>query len=341
MYGLQGRFRVSAVDPQREGARILRQGQELKSVEILSVAPFYPASFATMEREFTVHRSWEAKARNALLAEVGGRIRGIQTTGGRGADAGLIGALPGLEIIACFGVGVDAIDLDAARRRGVIVTNTPDVLTDCVADLAMGLVVATLRRIIQGDRHVRSGQWQAGAMPLARRVGGKTMGIVGYGRIGKAVARRAEAFGMQLVYHGRKRQAGVAHRYYANLVEMARDCDVLMVTCPGGNATRHLVSAEVLAALGPEGTLVNVARGSVVDEHALVEALASGRLGAAGLDVFESEPKVPEALTAMDNVVLQPHVGSGTHETYKAIGDLTVDNLRTHFAGGQVLTPVC
>ena len=312
----------------------------MKDVEILSVGPFYPPSFESMERDFTVHKLWQAKDRAALLAEVGPRIRGIQTTGGHGADAKLMDALPKLEIISCFGVGVDAVDLEAAKKRGVIVTNTPEVLNECVADLAMGLTVATLRRISLGDRFVRAGSWLKGALPLAQKVGGKTMGILGYGRIGKAIAKRAEAFGMRIVYHGRKPQAGVAHKYYASLTDMARDCDVLMVICPGGPATQRIVNAEVLEALGAEGTLINVARGSVVDEPALVKALADGTLGAAGLDVFEAEPRVPDALLAMDQVVLQPHVGSATHETRKAMGDLTADNLRAHFAGKPVLTPV-
>ena len=312
----------------------------MKDIEILSVGSFYPPSFASMERDFSVHKLWQAKDRTALMAEVGGRVRAIQTTGGHGADAKLIAALPKLEIISCFGVGVDAVDLDAARQRGVVVTNTPDVLNECVADLAMGLTLATMRRIALGDRHVRTGNWLKGALPLAQKVGGKTMGILGYGRIGKAIARRAEAFGMHIVYHGRKPQPGVTHKYYASLTEMARDCDVLMVICPGGAATRHIVNAEVMRALGPEGTLINVARGSVVDEAALVKALLDGSLGAAGLDVFESEPKVSEALFALDQVVLQPHVGSATHGTRKAMGDLTVDNLRAHFAGKPVLTPV-
>jgi lactate dehydrogenase-like 2-hydroxyacid dehydrogenase len=312
----------------------------MKNVEILSVGPFYAPSYATMERDFTVHKLWQAKDPAALIAEVSSRVRGIQTGGGHGADAKLMDALPKLEIISCFGVGVDAVDLDAAKRRGVIVTNTPDVLNECVADLAMGLTLATLRRISLGDRFVRAGSWLKGALPLAQKVGGKTMGILGYGRIGKAIAKRAESFGMRIVYHGRKPQAGVAHKYYASLSEMARDCDVLLVICPGGAATYHIVNAEVLQALGPEGTLINVARGSVVDEQALVKALADGSLGAAGLDVFESEPKVPEALFGMDQVVLQPHVGSATHETRKAMGDLTVDNLRAHFSGKRVLTPV-
>jgi len=312
----------------------------MKNIEILSVGPFYAPSYEAMERDFTVHKLWQAKDQAVLIREVSGRVRALQTSGNHGADAKLMDALPKLEIISHFGVGIDSVDLAAARQRGLIVTNTPDVLNECVADLAMGLTVATLRRISAGDRFVRAGSWLKGALPLAQKVGGKTMGILGYGRIGKAIAKRAEAFGMRIVYHGRKPQAGVAHKYYASLTEMARDCDVLMVICPGGAATHHIVNAEVLKALGPEGTLINVARGSVVDEPALVKALADGTLGAAGLDVFEAEPKVPEALFAMDQVVLQPHVGSATHETRKAMGDLTVDNLRAHFAGKPVLTPV-
>ena len=312
----------------------------MKNIEILSVGPFYTPSYESMERDFTVHKLWQAKDQAALIKEVGGRVRALQTSAANGADASLMDALPRIEMISNFGVGVDSIDLGAARQRGLIVTNTPDVLNECVADLAMGLTVATLRRISLGDRFVRAGSWLKGALPLAQKVGGKTMGILGYGRIGKAIAKRAEAFGMHIVYHGRKPQAGVAHKYYASLTEMARDCDVLMVICPGGAATQHIVNAEVLKALGPKGTLINVARGSVVDEPALVKALAEGNLGAAGLDVFEDEPRVPQALWAMDNAVLQPHVGSATHETRKAMGDLTVDNLRAHFAGKPVLTPV-
>ncbi len=312
----------------------------MKDVEILSVGPMYPASLEAMQRDFAVHVLWQAEDKPALLAQVRERIRGIQCFGPYGADARLMDALPNLEIIANVGVGVDAIDLNAAKQRGLIVTNTPEVLNECVADLAMGLTVATLRRISLGDRYVRAGSWLKGALPLGHKVGGKTMGILGYGRIGKAIAKRAEAFGMHIAYHGRKPQAGVAHKYYASLTDMARDCDVLMVICPGGPATHHLVNAEVLKALGPEGTLINVARGSVVDEPALVKALTEGTLGAAGLDVFEAEPRVPEALFAMDQVVLQPHVGSSTHETRKAMGDLTVDNLRAHFSGKPALTPV-
>jgi hydroxypyruvate reductase len=312
----------------------------MKNIDILSVGPMYPASFESMERDFTVHKLWQAKDRDALIAEVGGRIRGIQTTGFLGASAKLINSLPKLEIISNFGVGYDAVDVPAAKARGVHITNTPDVLNDCVADLAVGLTIATMRRISLGDRYVRSGAWLKGPMPLAQKVGGKTLGILGFGRIGKAIAKRAEAFGMTIVYHGRKPQQGVAAKYYASLTDMARDCDVLLAICPGGPETHHIINAEVIAALGPEGTLINVSRGSVVDEQALVKALVDGKLGGAGLDVFEAEPKVPEALFTMDNVVLQPHVGSATRETRKAMGDLAVDNLRAHFSGKPLLTPV-
>ncbi len=312
----------------------------MKEIEILSLGPFYAPAFELMEREFTVHKLWQAKDPAALLAEVGGRIRGIQAMHANKTDAKLMASLPKLEIVSCFGVGVDGVDLKAAKARGLIVTNTPEVLNECVADLAMGLTLATVRRISLGDRFVRSGAWLKGPLPFTRKVGGKTMGILGYGRIGKAIAKRAEAFGMRIAYHGRNPQADVTHKYYSKLVDMARDCDVLMVICPGGPATLRIVNAEVLAALGPEGTLINVARGSVVDEAALVKALADGTLGAAGLDVFEAEPRVPEALWPMENVVLQPHVASATHETRMAMGILTADNLRAHFAGKPVLTPV-
>lgn len=312
----------------------------MKNVEILCIGPIYAPSLAKLENEFTVHKLWQSKDKQATLAELGGRIRGVESFGPYGVDAKLIDALPKLEIISNFGVGYDAIDVAAAKKRGVIVTNTPGVLNDCVADLAMGLVIDALRRVSQSDRFVRAGGWLKGNLPFAQKVGGRTMGILGYGRIGKAIAKRAEAFGMRIVYHGRKAQPDVAHKYYASLAGMARDADVLMVICEGGAATRHLVNAEVMAALGPEGTLVNVARGSVVDEQALVVALKEGKLGAAALDVYQDEPQVPEALLAMDNVVLQSHRGSATHETRGAMGDLTIENLRLHFSGKPVLTPV-
>jgi lactate dehydrogenase-like 2-hydroxyacid dehydrogenase len=308
--------------------------------EILIAGPFYQPQLERLEREFTAYRLWEAKDRDAFVRSRADRIRGIATTGFVGADAALMDALPKLEIISCFGVGVDAIDLPAAAQRKIIVTNTPEVLNDDVADLALALMLAASRRIAAGDRFVREGRWLKGAMPLAVKLSGKRLGILGLGRIGRAIAKRAEAFDMAIAYHSRKPVAGVPYRYHADLVSLARDSDFLVAICPGGPATRHIVNEAVMRALGPKGILVNVARGSVVDEPALVKCLREGALGGAGLDVFEAEPKVPETLFAMDNVVLAPHVGSATHETRNEMGRLTVDNLIAHFAGKPVLTPV-
>ncbi len=308
--------------------------------EILSVAPMYAPCMERLGRELTVHRLFDAPDRDAVLAEVGPRVRGIQATGFASVPGAMIDALPKLEIVSVFGVGYDGVDVAAARRRKVIVTNTPDVLNDCVADLALGLIVAVARRLCAGDRYVRAGRWSGGPMPLAARVSGKRLGILGLGRIGRAIAKRASGFDMPIAYHSRQPVAGVPFRYCATAVELARHADFLVVITPGGAATRHLVNEAVMRALGPTGVLVNVARGSVVYERALVRCLQEGALGGAGLDVVEDEPHVPEALYAMDNVVLQPHVGSATHETRRAMGDLVVDNLLAHFAGQPVLTPV-
>jgi lactate dehydrogenase-like 2-hydroxyacid dehydrogenase len=267
-------------------------------------------------------------------------VRAIVSSGHAGADAAMMDALPKTEIITCFGVGYDAIDVAAAKARKIAVTNTPDVLTDDVADLAIGLLIDVARRISRGDRFVRAGGWLKGGLEFGTALKGKKVGIVGLGRIGQATAKRAEAFGMEILYHGRKRQPDVAYRYYPDLLGLARDCDFLLLTLPGGPETKGLVTAEVLAALGPQGTLVNVARGSIVDEAALVAALQSGALGAAALDVFVNEPRVPAALMAMDNVVLQPHVGSATHGTRAAMGQLVIDNLLAHFEGRPLLTRV-
>jgi lactate dehydrogenase-like 2-hydroxyacid dehydrogenase len=308
--------------------------------EILSVAPMYAPCMERLERELRVHRLFEAPDPDALLAEVGPRIRGVQATGFSTVPATLIDALPRLEIVSVFGVGYDGVDAAAARRRNVIVTNTPGVLDDCVADLAIGLVIAAARRLCAGDRYVRAGRWLAAPMPLAARVSGKRLGVLGLGRIGRVIAKRASGFDMRIAYHSRRPVAGVPYRYCATPVELAEESDFLVVITPGGAATKGLVDEAVLRALGPNGVLVNVARGSVVDERALVRCLQEGALGGAGLDVFADEPRVPEALLTMDNVVLQPHVGSATHETRRAMGDLVVDNLLAHFAGRPALTPV-
>jgi lactate dehydrogenase-like 2-hydroxyacid dehydrogenase len=309
--------------------------------EIVVTGSMYPATMQALDDTFVTHHLWKAENPAAMLASVRDRVRGIATTGGRGADAALMDALPKLEIISCFAVGVDAVDLAAAKARGIAVTNTPDVLTEDVADLAVALTLAVERQICLGDRFVRGGKWPTSAFPYGRKLGGRTMGIVGLGRIGLAVAQRAAAFGMTIAYHGpREKPEGGAYRFYPDLVAMARDSDVLAVTCPGGAATRHLIGAAVLEALGPKGILVNVSRGSVVDEAALVGALQAGKVGGAGLDVFQNEPQVPEVLFGMDNVVLLPHIGSQTHETRAAMGQLVVDNLKAHFAGRPLLTRV-
>jgi len=308
--------------------------------EILSVAPLYQPCMDRLEADFTVHKLSQAKDRDTMLADVGPRVRGMQAGGASIVPGSLIESLPKLEIISVFGVGYDGIDVAAAKRRGITVTNTPDVLNDCVADLAMGLTIAAARRLSEGDRYVRAGKWLKGPMPLATRVSGKRLGIVGFGRIGQTIAKRASGFEMQIAYHSRRPVADAPFKHYPSLVELAKNSDFLVVITPGGKETFHLINEEVMRALGPKGILLNVARGSVVDEKALVKVLQEGALGGAGLDVFEDEPKVPEALFAMDNVVLAPHVGSATHETRTAMGNLCVDNLVLHFGGKPVLTRV-
>lgn len=307
--------------------------------DIVLVVPIYAGAVEQLDQSYAMHRLWQAKHRSSFLAEIRDRVRAIVTGPGR-VDAELMDALPKTEIIATQSVGTDHIDLAAAKARGIVVTNTPDVLTDDVADLAMALVLSVARRIVVGDRFVRDGKWLQGNLPLATKVGGATMGIVGLGRIGQAIAKRAEAFGMKIAYHGPRAKAGVAYRFYPNLAEMAGAVDYLVVSCPGGAGTRNLVNAEVLRALGPKGVVVNISRGSVIEEPAMVEMLHDGRLGGAGLDVFADEPRVPEALLPLENVVLQPHVGSATHATRGAMGQLVIDNLQAHFAGKKLLTPV-
>ena len=306
--------------------------------EIVVVRPYMPEIMADLERDFVLHKLYEAEDRAALLARAQA-ARAIATMGDAGADAALIDALPKLEIVASMGVGVDAIDVAHACGKGITVTYTPDVLNDEVANTAVALLLAVTRGICAGDRYVREGRWLEAPMALTRSLVGKRCGILGLGRIGKAIARRVETLGCEIAYHGRQEQADQPYRYYGSLTEMARDSDFVIVICPGGAATRNLVDRAVLDALGPAGVLVNVSRGTVVDEPALVAALSEGRLGAAGLDVFADEPRVPEALLAMDNLVLQPHVGSGTIETRTAMCNLMAENLRAHFAGKPLPTP--
>jgi lactate dehydrogenase-like 2-hydroxyacid dehydrogenase len=307
--------------------------------DIVLTVPIYATAVEQLDQNFTVHRLWQAKHRSSFFAEIRDRVRAI-ATGAYPVNDELLNELPKTEIIATQSVGIDHIDLAAAKKRGIAVANTPDVLTEDVADIGMSLVLAVARRLIAGDRHVRSGAWLKGGLPFASKVGGATMGILGLGRIGLAIAKRAEAFGMTIVYYGPREKPGVPYRRYGSLTEMAKAVDYLMVSCPGGPSTRHLVNAEVLTALGPEGVVLNIARGSVIDEPAMVQALKEGKLGGAGLDVFADEPRVPHELLTMEHVVLLPHIGSATHATRAAMGQLVVDNLKAHFAGQPLLTPV-
>jgi lactate dehydrogenase-like 2-hydroxyacid dehydrogenase len=309
--------------------------------DILMTKPMLPSIIEAIEARFTLHRLWEAADGGSALRMIGPGIRGLATGASHGqTDAALLDNLPNLEIIATFGVGYDNVDVAEAARRGIVVTNTPDVLNEEVADLAIGLLIATLRQIPQADRYLRAGRWPQAPFPLSSTLRGRRVGIVGLGRIGKAIGKRLEGFGLQLAYHGRTRQEGVAYAYHPSLVGLAEACDVLIVITPGGAATRHMVNAEVLEALGSDGVLINVARGSVVDEKALIAALKSGAIQSAGLDVFEDEPHVPQELIELENVVLLPHVASASIHTRKAMGQLVADNLISWFDGKGPLTPV-
>lgn len=309
-------------------------------VDVFMPSPMMPLIVEGVGRRFTLHRGWQAEDPEALLREVGPRVRGLAAGGSKPIDGAMMDLLPNLEIVANMGVGYDRVDANEAARRGIVVTNTPDVLTEEVADLAVGLLIATVRQIPQVDRYLRAGKWTERDYPLTATLRGRTVGIVGLGRIGKAIASRLEAFGLGITYHGRSRQEDVPYRYYGTLPDMARDVDVLMIVTPGGDETKHLVDADILTALGPDGVLINVARGSVVDERALIQALRAKTILTAGLDVFEDEPRVPQELLDMDHVVLLPHVGSASAHTRNAMAQLVVDNLVSWFSGKGPLTPV-
>jgi lactate dehydrogenase-like 2-hydroxyacid dehydrogenase len=288
---------------------------------------------------FTLHSLPEGDGDATLSAP--GAVRAMAVTAMLPIGDDLLARLPKLEIIASFGVGYDHVDVNAAARRGITVTNTPDVLTEEVADTALGLLLCTVRELPQAERYLRAGKWREAAYPLSRAtLRNRTVGLVGMGRIGRAIARRLEAFGVPIVYHTRQPRADLPYRHYADLIEMARTADVLMVIVPGGPATRNMIGARVLEALGPDGILINVARGSVVDESALIEALKARKIMAAGLDVFANEPEVPVELLAMDHVVLLPHVGSASVFTREQMDQLVVDNILAWAAGKPPLTPV-
>jgi lactate dehydrogenase-like 2-hydroxyacid dehydrogenase len=309
---------------------------------VLQVGPLKPSLAETLRASYVAHVLPDDHAdRTAFLAEHADEITVAVTSGRTGVDAELMAALPRLGAVVNFGVGYDTTDVEAAARRGIGVSNTPDVLTDCVADTAVGLMIDVLRQFSAADRYVRAGRWPvAGNYPLTRQVSNTRVGIVGLGRIGSAIAHRLSAFGCSIRYHNRREVPDTPFTYVASPVELARQVDVLIVAAAGGADTRNLIDRDVIDALGADGYLVNIARGSVVDEAALVEALSAGRLAGAGLDVFTDEPKVPDELLAMNNVVLLPHVASGTEQTRAAMEDLTLRNLDQFLKTGELVTPV-
>jgi lactate dehydrogenase-like 2-hydroxyacid dehydrogenase len=311
--------------------------------DVLMMEQLAPIAIEGIGKAFTLHKLWEASDRDRLIGELAPRLRAIAAGGPvhEHVDADLMAKLPKLEIISSFGVGYDHVDAKWAGEHGIVVTNTPEVLNEEVADTALGLLLCTVRELPQAERYLRAGQWVNGVeYRLTASLRGRRAGIVGLGRIGKAIARRLEAFGLPVVYHGRSAQPGVSYRHYPDLIEMARDVDVMIVITPGGAATRHLINAKVFEALGPNGIFINVSRGSVVDQDALIAALKGGKILSAGLDVYANEPHVPPELMTMDNVVLLPHVGSGSVPTRNAMNQLVVDNLLAWAAGKKPLTPV-
>jgi lactate dehydrogenase-like 2-hydroxyacid dehydrogenase len=313
----------------------------MASFEALMLLPGMAEIAERLERRVTLHKLWQAADREATLAAVAPNVRAVVSTWATArVDADLMRRLPKLEIVVGFGVGYDHIDAAWAGQHGIIVTHTRGVLDAEVADTAMALALAAVRKLPQAERYLREGRWLEAPYPLTASLQGRTMGILGLGRIGREIARRAAAFGLEIVYHGRKAQDDAPYLYYPTLEGMAAACDILVVVAPGGAATRHIVNAEVLRALGPNGVLVNVARGTLVDEAALIEALKTNTILAAGLDVFENEPRVPEALLKLDNAVLLPHVGSASLRTRLAMANLTVDNALSWMAGTGPLTPV-
>ena len=312
-----------------------------KSDDVLLIGALEPTFEAELLARYEIRKLPDGPPRAEFLAEHAAEFRVAVTSGNPGVDADLIAALPNLEAIVNNGAGVDAIDLDAAKRRGIGVSNTPDVLSDTVADTALGLILMTLRRFGAADRYVRAGRWaRDGQFPYARDVSGLQVGILGLGRIGSAIATRLLGFDCAIAYHNRHRIDGSPYRYAESPVQLAESVDVLVVATTGDHRTRHLVDRSVLEALGPEGYLINIARGSVVDQDALVELIAGGGLAGAGLDVFADEPHVPAELFGLDNVVLFPHIGSATARTRRAMALLAIRNLDSYLNTRELVTPV-
>lgn len=311
--------------------------------DVLVAYPLHPRQMAMLEEAYTVHRLdlLTGDARDALLAEVGPKCTAMVVNGHVAIDDAFLAKLPALKLAACSSAGYDQMDVGAMTRRGITLTNTSDVLLDDVADMALLLMLAARRRLVAGDRYVRSGDWgRLGMMPLTTSTAGKKAGIVGLGRIGLAIAKRCEAVGLTVGYYGRSKKAGIDYSYFDDPVKLAEWADILLVATPGGPETEGLISAAVLDALGPSGSFINISRGTVVDEPALIRALQEGRIASAGLDVYLNEPNPDPALAALDNVVLYPHHASGTEETRDRMAQLVIDNLEAFFAGMPLLTPV-
>ncbi|RYZ55901.1 MAG: 2-hydroxyacid dehydrogenase [Proteobacteria bacterium] len=300
---------------------------------ILVAGPMMAFILAELDERYSVHRLWLESDQAKFLKEEGKNFEVLVTNAKAGASKELMSALPLLKAVIAFGVGLDQIDLDHARSRGIIVTNTSQVLDDCVADTALALLLATSRRIAEADRFVRSGRWSKETFPLGMKFTGKKCGIAGLGNIGKAIATRLEGFGVEVSYFGRQRKKDLPYKFYDDLSLLAADVDFLVLALNGGKETFHIVDAKVLTALGPKGILINIARGSVVDEAALVKALQNSEILGAGLDVYENEPLPAKALTEMHQVVLLPHIASATRETRQAMGEVVLDNLSAFFAG--------
>ncbi|KAL3528742.1 hypothetical protein ACH5RR_008064 [Cinchona calisaya] len=315
----------------------------MESIGVLMMCPMNSYLEQELDKRFKLFRFWnfpQTQNQQSFLKENSNSIRAVVGNSLVGADTELIESLPKLEIVASFSVGLDKIDLKKCKQKGIRVTSTPDVLTEDVADLAIGLILAVLRRICECDRFVRNGLWKIGDFKLTTKFTGKSVGIIGLGRIGTAIAKRAEAFDCPISYYTRSEKKDTNYKYYSNVIDLASHCQILVVACALTPETHHIVNREVIDALGPKGVLINIGRGPHVDEAELVSALVEGRLGGAGLDVFENEPEVPEELFGLDNVVLLPHVGSGTIETRTAMADLVLGNLEAHFLNKPLLTPV-
>ncbi len=312
----------------------------MSDFEVLIHGPMMARVVDGLAARFTVHKLWEMSDPDGFISKNGASIQALAGGFASKVDGAFLTRLPAVKIVANFGVGYDSVDAQWAGQHGIVVTNTPDVLSDEVADTAIGLLINTVRKLPQAERYLREGKWIKGSYPLTASLSERSMGIIGLGRIGKAIAKRAEAFGIKICYHGRKQQEGVPFRYFANLVEMAKAIDILMIIVPGGPETYRMVNREVMEALGPNGVLINVARGTVVDEPVLLEMLEKNRILGAGLDVFEKEPNVPSAFLGLDNVVLLPHVASASVHTRGLMAQMVVDNIIAIAEGRPPISPV-